>query len=83
MSVASEAIADASREQPVAPREIAANKLVDAVRLSQLMERWDYFAALPVGPHLHIDVTQLSPTDAASRIIEHYGVPSPLEQGVS
>jgi len=47
------------------------------------MERWDYFAALPVGPHLHIDVTQLSPTDAASRIIEHYGLPSPLEQGVS
>jgi len=61
----------------------ALDKLVDAVRLSQLMERWDYFAALPVGPHLHIDVTQLSPTDAASRIIEHYGLPSPLEQGVS
>ncbi len=53
------------------------DKLVDPVRLAELMERFDLFAAAPFEPHLCLDTTQAAPDEAARRIIHHYGLAVP------
>lgn len=52
------------------------DKLVDPVRLSELLERFDMFSALPFGKHLCLDITHVVPSDAATAIIQHYGIGS-------
>jgi shikimate kinase len=52
----------------------ALDKLVDVVRLSELLARFDMFSPAPFGRHLCLDVTHLAPSDAATAIIQHYGI---------
>src|SRR5579859_7754515 len=39
-----------------------------------LVDLFDLDATLPFDPHLRIDTTQLSPTEAAARIASHFGL---------
>jgi thiamine kinase-like enzyme/shikimate kinase len=52
----------------------ALDKLVDAVRLSELLDRFEMFSPAPFGRHLCLDVTHLAPSDSATMIIQHYGI---------
>ncbi len=53
------------------------DKLVDAVRLSELLDRFDMCSPAPFGRHLCLDVTHVAPSDAATAIIQHYGIGQP------
>lgn len=52
----------------------ALDKLVDTVRLSELLERFDMFSPAPFGPHLKLDSTHMTASEAATAIIQHYGI---------
>lgn len=52
----------------------ALDKLLDPVRLTQLLDGFDMLSAAPFGEHLHLDVTHLSPSESASSIIQYYGI---------
>lgn len=52
----------------------ALDKLVDPARLSESLERFDMFSAAPFGRHLCLDITHVAPSDAATAIIQHYGI---------
>jgi hypothetical protein len=57
----------------------AMDKLVDPVRLADLLARFDMFSGshLPrVGQHLCLDVTHAAPSESARRIIQHYAIAS-------
>jgi len=55
-------------------RRRALDKLVDAVRLSELLDRFDMFSPAPFGRQFCLDVTRLPPPDSAMAIIQHYGI---------
>ena len=50
------------------------DKLVDTERMQVMLDRFNLFESAPFGPHLHLDVTHLAPSHAASAIIEHYNI---------
>ena len=50
------------------------DKLVDAGRLSELLDRFVMFSPAPFGQHLSLDVTRRPPPDSAVAIIRHYGI---------
>jgi hypothetical protein len=50
------------------------DKLVDAARRSALLERFDMFSPGPFGRRLCLDITHVAPSDAATAIIQHYGI---------
>ena len=50
------------------------DKLVDRGRMSELLERFDMFSPAPFGRHLSLDITHVAPADAATAIIQHYGI---------
>lgn len=50
----------------------ALDKLIDPVRLSELLDRFDMFSPAPFGPHLCLDVSGVAPSDSAIAIIQHY-----------
>jgi adenylate kinase family enzyme len=52
----------------------ALDKLVSRVGLMELLDRGDMFSPGPFGPHLRLDVTRIAPSDAATAIIQHYGI---------
>ena len=52
----------------------ALDKLVDPLRLADLLDRLDMLSPAPVGGHLHLDVTHLAPRDSATRIMQHYRI---------
>jgi hypothetical protein len=52
----------------------AYGKLNDAALLRDVLARWDFSQRIPNAPTLSIDTTVVGPADAASRIIEHYGL---------
>jgi shikimate kinase len=52
-------------------------KLTDPHVLAEMLERSDFFAALPFGPHLRIDSTHKSPSEVAAHIAAHYSLPMP------
>jgi hypothetical protein len=52
----------------------ALDKLVDPVRLAELLERFDMYSPAPVGEHLRLDVTHLTPCESAARIMQHHGI---------
>ena len=52
----------------------AKGKLVDPVRLNELLDRFDMFSPAPFGQHLCLDLTRMSPSDSAIAIIQHYGI---------
>lgn len=52
------------------------DKLVDAVRMAELLERFDLFSPVPFGRHLCLDITHRAPSDAARVIMQHYGIGS-------
>src|SRR5262249_33224375 len=54
----------------------ALDKLVASVRLTELLERFDMLSPAPFGRHLRLDITRLAPAEAATAIIEHYGINS-------
>ena len=49
-------------------------KLVDAERLRELLDRLDMFSPAPFGRRLCLDVTSVGPSEAATAIIQHYGI---------
>jgi len=57
------------------PSRRAYDKLTDPVRLAELLERNDLFARVPFEPHLRIDTESVVPSDAASTIARHFGLP--------
>jgi shikimate kinase len=54
----------------------ALDKLVDAERLMELLERFDLTATAPFEPRLRLDLTHLAPAAAAASIATHYGLPT-------
>jgi hypothetical protein len=52
----------------------AIDKLVDAVRLSELLDRFDMLSPAPFGQHLCLDVTRRAPPDSAMAIVQHYRI---------
>lgn len=52
----------------------ALDKLVDSVRMTELLERFDMFSSAPFGRHLCLDITGVGPSDAATAIIQYYGM---------
>jgi hypothetical protein len=58
------------------PSRRALDKLVDPVRLSQLMERQDMFGTAPLQPHLTVDVTNTHPQTAADTIVRQFQLPT-------
>ena len=52
------------------------DKLVNSARMVELLERFDMFSPVPFGKHLCLDITHVVPSDAATAIIQHYGIGS-------
>jgi len=52
----------------------ALGKLVDSVRMTELLERFDMLSPAPFGRHFCLDITHVAPSDAATAIIQHYGI---------
>lgn len=52
----------------------ALDKLLDPVRLAEMLDRFDMFSAAPLGEHLRLDVTHLAPSESANTIIRYYGI---------
>ena len=52
----------------------ALDKLVDPVRLAELLDRFDMFSPAPFGEHLRLDVTHLAPCESAARIVHYHGI---------
>jgi shikimate kinase len=50
------------------------DKLTDPRRLADLLDRCDMFSPAPFGQHLCFDVTDVAPSESATRIIQHYGI---------
>jgi hypothetical protein len=42
--------------------------------MSALLEGFDLFSPGPFGRHLCLDITHVAPSDAATAIIQHYGI---------
>ena len=62
-------------EQRIAsPSRRAISKMVDFEQLRVEMQTRDYFSPIPGRESFTIDNSNLSPQDAAARIIEHYGL---------
>ena len=53
------------------------DKLVDPVRLADLLDRLDMLSPAPVGEHLRLDVTHVAPRESAARIMHYYGICEP------
>ena len=54
----------------------ALNKLTDPDRALGLFAGGDPFAVMPIEPVLTVDTTHLPPSQAAARIVAHYGLPT-------
>jgi predicted kinase len=64
-------------EQRIAsPSRRVIAKMTDVEQLRREMKERDYFSPIPERFSLTLDTTELSPQDAAARIIEHYGLPA-------
>jgi shikimate kinase len=50
------------------------DKLVDPVRLADLLDRFDMFSTAPFGEHLRLDVTCAAPPESVARIMQYYGI---------
>jgi shikimate kinase len=50
------------------------DKLIDPGRLADLLDRFDMFSPAPFGEHLRLDVTHVTPSESATKIIQHYGI---------
>ena len=47
-------------------------KLTDPEPLREMLDRWDFTAAVPFGPNLAIDTEAHAPEQAVERIVAHY-----------
>jgi shikimate kinase len=52
----------------------ALDKLVDPVRLAELLDGFDMLSPAPFGEHLRLDVTHRTPRESAERIMRYYGI---------
>jgi hypothetical protein len=52
----------------------ALDKLVDPVRLADLLDRFDMLSTAPFGEHLRLDVTCAAPSESVARIMQYYGI---------
>jgi hypothetical protein len=50
------------------------DKLVDRVRMTELLERFHLFSPVSFGRQFSLDITHLPPSDAAATIVQHYGI---------
>jgi RNase adaptor protein for sRNA GlmZ degradation len=51
-------------------------KLADPAVLEDVLERWDFDTPLPHMASLTIDTAVVSPSEAADRVVAHYGLPN-------
>ncbi len=61
-------------ERVVLPSRRDHGKLDDAASLEEVLTQWDFSQPVPFEPNLRIDTDTLNPTEAAERIISHYGL---------